>query len=41
MQKYTDICFQGASRMQFWESKNGTLKMRFMTPKRKMFAGNF
>ena len=34
-----DICFQSASRMQFWPSRNGGGQMLFLTPGRNMFAG--
>ena len=41
IQKDTNICFQGTSRMQFWASRNGTVQVFFLTPNRNMFAGNF
>ena len=41
IQKYTDICFKSASRMQFWAARNGGVQMVFVKPNRSMFTGKF
>ena len=41
IQKYTGICFQSASRMRSWTSRNYALQMFFLKPNRNMLAGKF
>ena len=41
IQKYIGICFQSASRMRSWTSRNYALQMFFLKPNRNMLAGKF
>ena len=41
LQKQTNVCFQGTSKMQFSTSRNIGVQMFFLTPNRSMFTGKF